>query len=95
MKSARLLIIFLLFSQVSAQTKADLQILAEVANIKAIDNHSHVERVTNENETVNEGDAISCGGLQFVSPNDLARKCQRIMRIRIEKMNGTKPRHRS
>ncbi len=68
MKSAKLLIVFLLFSQVSAQTKADLQILAEINQIKAIDNHSHVERVTNENEIDAEGDAISCGGLEFVSP---------------------------
>lgn len=68
MKSAKLLIIFLLFSQVAAQTKADLQILAEINRIKAIDNHSHVERVTNENEIDDEGDAIACGGLEFVSP---------------------------
>jgi len=68
MKSTKLLIIFLLFSQVSAQTKADLQILAEINQIKAIDNHSHVERMTNENEIDAEGDAIACGGLEFVSP---------------------------
>jgi hypothetical protein len=68
MKSARLLIIFLLFSQVSAQTRADPQILAEVNQIKAIDNHSHVEHVLGENEIDAEGDAIACGGLEFVSP---------------------------
>ena len=60
-------IVFLLFSQISAQTKADLQILAEINQIKAIDNHSHVEQITGENEIDEEGDAIACGGLQFVS----------------------------
>jgi hypothetical protein len=67
MKNAKLLIVFLLFSQISAQTKADPQILAEINQIKAIDNHSHVERVLGENEIDDEGDAIACGGLQFVS----------------------------
>jgi uncharacterized protein len=50
-----------------AQT-ADPQLLAEIKQIRAIDNHSHVERVLTEGETDTEGDAISCGGLEFVSP---------------------------
>src|SRR5687767_8491172 len=65
MKSAKLMIVLLLLSQVSAQTRTDPQLLAEILRIKAIDNHSHVERVTNEID--DEGDAISCGGLQFTS----------------------------
>ncbi len=68
MKRASLLFVFFLFLQVSAQTKADLSLLAEINQIKAIDNHSHVERVTNENEIDAEGDAIACGGLEFSSP---------------------------
>jgi uncharacterized protein len=69
MKSAKLLIaFFLLFFQVSAQTDADPSLLAEIMRVRAIDNHSHVERVTAENETDAEGDAIACGGLQFSSP---------------------------
>jgi uncharacterized protein len=59
-------LIFVLFFQIAAQP--DSQILAEVLKIKAIDNHSHVERVLNDGETDAEGDAIACGGLQFVSP---------------------------
>jgi len=68
MKKVKLSIILLLFFQVSAQTKADLQLLAEINQIKAIDNHSHAERVTSENEIDEEGDALACGGLEFVSP---------------------------
>ncbi len=67
MTRAGLAIIFFLFFQISAQIKADPSLLAEINRIKAIDNHSHVERVTGENETDTEGDAIACGGLQFTS----------------------------
>ena len=51
-----------------SQTLADPQILAEVRSIRAIDNHSHVVKVLNAGETDDEGDAIGCGGLEFVSP---------------------------
>lgn len=68
MKKAKILIYFLLCFQVSAQTKADLKMLAEIKNIKAIDNHSHVERTTIDNEIDDEGDAIGCGGLEYNSP---------------------------
>ena len=68
MTRAGLAIIFFLFFQISAQIKADPSLLAEIRRIKAIDNHSHVERLTSENEADTEGDAIACGGLQFTSP---------------------------
>ena len=51
-----------------SQTLADPQILAEVRSIRAIDNHSHVVKVLNAGETDDEGDAVGCGGLEFVSP---------------------------
>ena len=51
-----------------SQTLADPQILAEVRSIRAIDNHSHVVKVLNAGETDDDGDAIGCGGLEFVSP---------------------------
>lgn len=63
-----LLLIFVFAFQGKSQTKADLQLLAEIMKIKAIDNHSHVLRVVNEGGTDEEGDAIACGGLEFVSP---------------------------
>ena len=55
-------------SSLSSQSVADPQILAEVRAIRAIDNHSHVVRVVKDGETDDEGDAIGCGGLEFVSP---------------------------
>ncbi len=62
------LLIGLSFVPSSGQSVADPQILAEVRSIKAIDNHSHVVRFVNPGETDDEGDAIGCGGLEFVSP---------------------------
>lgn len=56
------------FLPISAQRSADPRILEEVKSIKAIDNHSHVVRVLDDGETDDEGDAIGCGGLEFVSP---------------------------
>ena len=52
-----------------AQSASDL--FLEIAKIKAIDNHSHVEKLTPNGEPDNEGDAISCGGLEFISPPPL------------------------
>lgn len=63
-----LLLMFAFAFPIKSQTKADPQLLAEIMKIKVIDNHSHVLRVVNEGETDEEGDAISCGSLDFVSP---------------------------
>lgn len=74
MKQSRLATVFALsvicfFSwQAVAQTKIDKNLFEEIKKIKAIDNHSHVEKVVGENEKDEEGDAIGCGGLEFVSP---------------------------
>lgn len=54
--------------QVISQTKIDSGLLDEINKIRAIDNHSHVERALSEGETDTEGDAIACGGLEFISP---------------------------
>lgn len=53
---------------VFSQTKPDQRLLEEIEKIRAIDNHSHAERALAPGETDTEGDAISCGGLEFVSP---------------------------
>ena len=55
-------------TRLSAQNAADPRILAEVRGIRAIDNHSHVVSVLNDGEADEEGDAIGCGGLEFVAP---------------------------
>ncbi len=60
-------IIFALILPIEAQ-KADKNLLDEIRKIKAIDNHSHVEQIVEEGKKDEEGDAISCGGLEFVSP---------------------------
>lgn len=60
-------VIFALFLHIEAQ-KADKNLLEEIRKIKAIDNHSHVEKVVGEGEKDEEGDAIGCGGLEFVAP---------------------------
>ena len=53
---------------VISQTRPDPRLLEMIEGIRAIDNHSHAERVLADGETDLEGDAISCGGLEFVSP---------------------------
>ncbi len=53
---------------IQSQTKADQDLLFEIQQIKAIDNHSHVEQVVREGNRDDEGDAIACGGLEFVAP---------------------------
>lgn len=60
-------ILLLSIGTATAQIKADPQLLAEIMDIRAVDNHSHVERVTRDGE-IDEGDAVPCGALQFVSP---------------------------
>lgn len=62
------LFFLLLSASIFPQTKAAPDIRAEVFAIKAIDNHSHVVRVTNNGEMDDEGDALPCSGLDFVSP---------------------------
>lgn len=59
-------IIFVTLS-IEAQ-KADKNLLDEIRQIKAIDNHSHVEKIVGEGEKDEEGDAIGCGGLELVAP---------------------------
>jgi uncharacterized protein len=61
-------IVFVCAFQTYSQTKIDKNLLAEINKIKAIDNHSHVEQVVEAGERDEEGDAISCGGLEFISP---------------------------
>jgi hypothetical protein len=51
-----------------SQIKTDQRLLEEIEKIRAIDNHSHAERALAPGETDTEGDAIGCGGLEFVSP---------------------------
>lgn len=51
---------------VLAQSKLELH--RAIVKIKAIDNHSHVEQVIPNGGPDTEGDAISCGGLEFVAP---------------------------
>ena len=53
----------------TAQTTRDLH--QAISKIKAIDNHSHVEQLMPEGKGDEEGDVISCGGLEFVSPPPL------------------------
>jgi uncharacterized protein len=68
---SRLLIFSVLLaasSQITSQTKVDSGLLEEINRIRAIDNHSHAERVLDDGEADTEGDAISCGGLEFISP---------------------------
>ena len=60
--------IFVVAFQIQSQTKADQDLLIEIQKIKAIDNHSHVEQVVGEGKRDDEGDAITCGGLEFVAP---------------------------
>lgn len=62
------LMIFVFIIQTLPQTKSDKSLLDEIRKIKAIDNHSHVEKVVGEGEKDEEGDAIGCGGLEFVAP---------------------------
>ncbi len=57
------------YAEVWSQTANEL--LERISTIKAIDNHSHVEKVTDEGKPDLEGDAIACGGLEFISPPPL------------------------
>ena len=51
-----------------SQTRPDPRLLEMIEGIRAIDNHSHAERALADGETDLDGDAIPCGGLEFVSP---------------------------
>ena len=62
------LLILVFAFQTNSQPKIDQKLLSEINNIKAIDNHSHVEQIVGRGESDTEGDAIGCGGLEFVSP---------------------------
>ena len=60
--------IFVVAFEIRSQIKADKDLLFEILQIKAIDNHSHVEQVVGVGEKDDEGDAIACGRLEFVAP---------------------------
>ena len=51
-----------------AQTAPDPYLLAEINKIKAVDDHTHVPKVTGPREKDDEYDALPCGG--YVEPSD-------------------------
>src|SRR5262249_19132978 len=63
-----------------AQTKADPQLVAEIAKIKAIDNHTHVVRVVGPGETDHEYDAL---------PFDLLQEFPLWVRVRPDNLEYT------
>ncbi len=64
-----LLALLVSFFPAQGQTKAEPSLLAEINNIKAVDNHAHVMAVAGEGgKEDDEFDAIACGGLEFVAP---------------------------
>ncbi|MBI3950723.1 MAG: hypothetical protein HY314_09745 [Acidobacteria bacterium] len=66
--AACLLISFPFAFQFHAQTTADPALAAEIARIKAIDNHAHPMRVVNVGEGDIEWDALPFEGYDFSSP---------------------------
>lgn len=64
-----LLLTLLPTSTTKAQTKPDPLLLAEINNIRAVDNHAHVMSVAGKDgQEDKEYDPLACGGLEFVSP---------------------------
>jgi len=57
----------------TGQTSADPQILAEVNKIKAVDNHTHVQKVVAANERDEEFDALPCDPLEASDVPSMAR----------------------
>lgn len=69
MKRCVALLLTLVFaSSTVAQIQIDRDLLIEINQIRAIDNHAHPVAAAAPGTTDGEFDAIACGGLAFVSP---------------------------
>lgn len=64
-------ILILLYTAADVPSQAVVELLEQISKIKAVDNHSHVEKVTEQGKPDLDGDAIGCGGLEFISPPPL------------------------
>src|SRR5215467_696549 len=65
-------LLLLILPTVQAQT-ADPQLLAEINQIKAIDNHSHPPKVVGPGEKDDDFDALPCDPLEPSDPTTISR----------------------
>lgn len=76
-----LLFTFSFAASAVAQSPPDASILAEVRAIKAIDDHSHVERLTRAGESDETGDAMPCGSLTYTTPPPVRLRFDNLINI--------------
>ena len=62
-----------IFSSSSHAQNADPQLLAEIQNIKAIDNHSHPPKLVSPGEKDDDFDALPCDPLEPSMPTTISR----------------------
>jgi len=60
MKACVVLLCWIAFAGASAQVSPDASLLAEIAKIKAVDNHTHIPKVVSTGESDRDFDALPC-----------------------------------